>query len=126
MKASCFIILTLDLLLILPLLLPLAPLLISLLLWHRPNLPRDTSKDAVQLLNAHQMLVEVGVERSHVPRIRVQHHCVKVERTSPTLNDNQVEAMWHGGAGGHANGHFCSNRFAVPSQALFPHLCRLF
>ena len=30
----------------------------------------------------------------------------------PTLNDNQVEAMWHGGAGGHANGHFCSNRFA--------------
>ena len=104
MKASCFIILTLDLLLIL-LLLPLAPLLISLLLivfcthimrgkknfnlWHRPNLPRDTSKDAVQLLNAHQMLVEVGVERSHVPRIRVQHHCVKVERTSlmgPRIN----------------------------------------
>lgn len=47
-----------------------------------PTLPRDSAKDSVQLLHAHQVLVEVGVERAYLPGIRVLHHGVKAEWAS--------------------------------------------
>ena len=56
------------------------------------------AKDTVQLLHAHQVLVKIGVQRSHLPGIRVHHHRVEVERTSlkkQGLVQDHPESIWH-------------------------------
>ena len=101
-----------------------------------PTLPRDAAKNAVQLLHAHEVLVEIGGQRSHLPGIGVQHHCVEVEATSLkeaginafiktfqnlmnlrfcsylVIDDNQVVAMWHRAAS-RANSHLPPSQFAA-------------